>query len=395
METTTLTGNITPLDSIATLEAEWRALEADCDSSFFTSWSWIGPWLQTIGRDLEMFVYRCHRRRHEQPDQLIALCILGRSQVQRRLFQANTLALNEIRSKGRNMSIEYNGLLVHRDFEAPAWHRFILDLCAADIEWEELGLSAIPKRCFDYLNNHMLPTEIQVDEQLHPWVVDLGAADTLDRLLSRYSSRRRWHIRRAMREYEKEGEIEISAAQTKEQALRYFDRMCDLHTQRWNQIGQAGSYANPARTAFHRELINRNFERNEIQLLRVRCAERTIGYLYTFLWRGGVYGLQSGFQIEGDNIRSPGYISHCLAMVFSARQGMHSYDLMCGDSEYKKNLAQPGEPLIWCRVQRPHWKFTLENLLLRVHRRVRAIDRPKAIMANRRAPLKQASGQAG
>lgn len=387
---TTLTGNVTPLDSIAGLEVEWRALETDCDSSFFTSWSWIGPWLQTIGQGLELFVYRCYQRRHEQPDQLIALCILGRSQVQRRrLFQANTLALNEIRSKGCNMSIEYNGLLVHRDFEAQAWHRFILDLCAADIEWEELGLSAIPRRCLDYLRNQALPTEIQVDEQFYPWVADLGAADTLDQLLSRYSSRRRWHIRRAMREYEKEGAIEISAAKTTEQALRYFDQLCDLHTRRWNQIGQSGSYANPARTAFHRELIIRNFERHEIQLLRVRSSKHTIGYLYTFLWRGGVYGLQSGFRIESDNIKSPGYISHCLAMVYSAQQGLHSYDFMCGDSEYKKNLAQRGEPLIWCRVQRPHWKFTLENLLRKVHRRVRSADTPKVAAKSKNTRQKQ------
>ena len=382
----TLTGKVTPLDSIADLEIEWRALEQQCDGSFFTSWSWIGPWLQTTGRKAGLFVYRCYRRRHEQPDELIALCVLGRSRVQRRrLFQANTLALNEIRSKGCNMSIEYNSLLAHRDVEAQAWHRFILDLCAADTEWEELCLSAIPRRCFDYLQNRALPTEILVDEQLSPWIVDLGAADTLDRLLSRYSSRRRWHIRRAMREYEKEGSLEILAAKTREQALRYFDRMCDLHTRRWNQLGQSGSYANPLRTAFHRELINRNFDRGEIQLLQVRCADRIIGYLYTFLWRGGVYGLQSGFHIESDNIKSPGYISHCLAMVFSAQRGMRSYDFLCGDSEYKKNLARPGEPLVWCRLQRPHWKFTLENLLLKVHRRLRPAETPKRTVAPKRA----------
>jgi CelD/BcsL family acetyltransferase involved in cellulose biosynthesis len=78
--------------------------------------------------------------------------------------------------------------------------------------------------------------------------------------------------------------------------------------------------------------------------------------------------LQTGFTIEEDNNKRPGYMSHCLAMVLNAKQGLHHYDFMCGDADYKRALGNAEAPLVWLRLQKPRCKFAVEKLVVRAFR---------------------------
>ena len=44
--------DIVPCPPAQALAAEWQALEARADASFFQSWTWVGPRLQTAGTPL-------------------------------------------------------------------------------------------------------------------------------------------------------------------------------------------------------------------------------------------------------------------------------------------------------------------------------------------------------
>ncbi len=54
---------VEPIESRATLEAEWSALEARVPAAFFLSPAWIGTWLATLPPRLRLYRAAAHRGR--------------------------------------------------------------------------------------------------------------------------------------------------------------------------------------------------------------------------------------------------------------------------------------------------------------------------------------------
>jgi CelD/BcsL family acetyltransferase involved in cellulose biosynthesis len=249
--------------------------------------------------------------------------------------------------------------------------RFIEDADDLDKAWDEINLTNIPRQQWSSLDVQRISTRLVSDVEHVTWIAPLDEALDQDSLFRRMSANRRSKIRRTFKEYEKQGSLCVDNATSTDEALDYFRSLGVLHTQRWNRVGKPGSFANPAWVAFHEDLIVNAFPRGEIQLLRIRCGPRAIGYLYNFLWRGDVLMLQSGFASESSNILRPGYVSHMLAMQFNAHRGAKRYDFLIGDSEYKEVLADRGTTLVTGRVQRNRIKFIVEDRLVRMYRRLR------------------------
>jgi CelD/BcsL family acetyltransferase involved in cellulose biosynthesis len=314
----------------------------------------------------DLQLYQC-----SHDGELVALAIVSSATIRRRkLFSSRTISLNEVARVDLNMVIEYNGLLALPGYESRALQQLVDDL-AAQRGWDEVQLTHIPQGLWLGLRAESTDARLMVDEEHRTWVAPLDPQTDLESLYRRMSSNRRSKIRRSFKEYEKEGALTIDAASTAEQALTYFRELGVLHTHRWNRVGVGGSFAQAAWVAFHEDLISSAFALGHIQLLRIRCGERPIGYLYNFLWRGAVLMLQSGFASETSNILRPGYVSHMLAMQLNARAGATSYDFLIGDSEYKTVLAEPLAPLVSGRLQRRRLKFVLENTLVDIYRRTR------------------------
>jgi len=370
-----LRGELAPLASPAELELDWVRLQQHCDCSFFLSWSWIAAWLEILPPHAELYSYRCF-----DGEQLVALCVVGRGRIRRRgLFHSRVLTINEVRLPGFDMTIEYNDLLVARGYEAAASAHFLRDMEQLAPTWDELLLGAIPQARWRQFAAADSALRAIIDEQRTPWVAHLPTLHPDDTplfsspLFKRMSSNRRWQIKRSFKEYEKFGPLSLQAAANEAEALAFFDAMGALHTRRWNRVGRSGVFVNPHWVRFHRTLISRAFSRGEMQMLRVSCGEAAIGYIYNFLWRGRVYMLQTGLALQKSNALRPGYVSHCLAINYNAQRGLRYYDFMCGDADYKQVLGQASRPLLWVRLQRPRWKFTVENTLVAIYRRLKAL----------------------
>jgi CelD/BcsL family acetyltransferase involved in cellulose biosynthesis len=81
-----------------------------------------------------------------------------------------------------------------------------------------------------------------------------------------------------------------------------------------------------------------------------------------------VYMLQTGFSLESDNTKRPGYVSHCLAIVLNTGLGFEHYDFMCGEAEYKRTLGEESASLAWLRLHKPLLKFRLETAVEQLYR---------------------------
>jgi CelD/BcsL family acetyltransferase involved in cellulose biosynthesis len=214
--------------------------------------------------------------------------------------------------------------------------------------------------------------------------VDLAAVRDCGRgYLALLGSKTRYRIRRSCREYEKLGAIRLRRAADATEASTFLDELKALHQAYWTARGQPGAFASRYFDQFHHNLVRGAFGRGEIQLLRIDVADRPIGYVYNFLYRGRVYNYQTGFDYQvcakGDR---PGIVSHVRAIEFNAERGNAIYDFLGGDLEYKRELGTHIAGIYQVILQRDRMRFRVEDAMHTLYRRLRG-RREDAAQCNR------------
>ena len=344
------------------IEQQWLDLQDRADCSWFQSWGWVGTWLEQIAAEFHPLVVKVW-----SDNRIVGMGIFLPRHVRRRLLvRSNALFLNEYPFDGRNMVIEYNGLLADGEHMQAVYRETIAYLLRENHHIDELFFSAIADR------EPLAGIRYKILEESFTWSVRLeGHEKGIDAYLATLSKNRRGQVRRSLRLYEKQGPLQLEEAVDLHQAFEFLDGLKVLHTVRWQSKGKGGSFANPRWEAFHRALIQARFPRGEIQLLKVSLPDGVIGYLYNFIWRKRVYVLQTGFSASTDKRLMPGYVVHVMAIAHNRDKGMSVYDLMHGDSLYKQILCSRQEKLQWIVVQRNRLKFCLEDLAVKLVRALR------------------------
>ncbi len=374
---------IDPLINLSKTREIWEALEARSDSSFFLSWGWMENWLACT-------------EKQDRPDLVVffedkrpyAAFFLGKRTLGARLFPHFTGSRKIatfgaycgrylIRRRGRFLNatgdphldrihIEYNGFLSARRDPA-LWAELINHLPG---DWEELHLPGIEAAILEdrwFLNN--LPFSLVIDhDTLSPFVdLDMIRACGGD-YLSLLSRNTRGQINKAYRLWEEAGPVELEAAGNLEQGLAIFDELVSLHEATWRKRARGGAFSSPYLYGFHRRLIEKRFPHEEIQLLRILVAGKTVGCLYNFLYREKVYFYQSGFNYPGEGKLKPGLLAHVEAIRYNLARGNKTYDFLGGAERYKISLATGQNRLVWVRLQKPKVKFKIEAALKRAGR---------------------------
>jgi CelD/BcsL family acetyltransferase involved in cellulose biosynthesis len=344
------------------LEAEWRALEAEADGSFFQSWTWVGC------RVAERFT-----------DPLLLRASAAGRVVGLALFNctgpplARRLWLHETGSPAQDsVFIEYNGPLLARG------HTHLLrPMLAAALRHGRVTLSGVSDEVLRAARDvgacHRVNTRPASRVRLR------GMASDADWLAS-LSASTRYQLRRSRRSYEALGgpgsRLMACSARDVAEAWVFLDQMAALHQATWVARGKPGAFAEPAFLAFHRELLARGLPRGEAEMLKIRIAVGTeyvlLGNLYNFRWRDHIYSYQTGFNyVTCDPHRRPGLSSHHLAIGKSIQDGVGIYDFMAGQARYKASLSNDSVDMHWLELVRP---WSLYDIVLRL----RAILGPQA-----------------
>jgi CelD/BcsL family acetyltransferase involved in cellulose biosynthesis len=347
------------------VESIWRTLEADADATYFLSWPWVANWLALLPRELrlDLAVIR-------EDDRAVAACFVGRARVTRQVVACDALFLNATGTRIYDeLCVEHNGLLARRDTRVSLAE--LLTLLPGD--WHELQLPAIDAEAFGAFD-HVPGYRLKIDKEAAAPYIDLAAVRAAkDGYVSLLGSSTRSQLRRARRAV---GDVTLDIAQTEQQATEIFDEMLVLHAKRWNAKGLPGAFAEPWFEQFHRKLIADRLPHGEIQLVRARTKNGTLGCLYNFVYRGRILFYQSGLEAFEDAHVKPGFLAHAAAIEHNATAGHEIYDLLGGDARYKQQLATATARLVWARVQRPLVRFSVEDRLRAVKRAIGAALRP-------------------
>lgn len=358
--------SLTPLPERSRLQAQWQALEARSDASFFTSWAWIGVWLDTLPPDIQPRLLQAR-----QGEQTVGLALVVDGPPRQR-FGLRFCATAHLHATGRPdcdiLTVEHNDFLLDRA-QAEAVRAAMLS------HW--LGaLRGVTEVSVSGLAGAGWPAGIELSGRRkvmrEDWVrqsyaVDLQAVrDAGGDFLKCISANTRSQIRRSMKEYGQLGAITLQAASTVAQGLDWLDRLAALHQAHWVSQGQPGAFSNPFFTRFHRTLVERHLLDGGVQLLRVAVGEHDLAFLYSFVRGGRVYFYQSGLEYGLiEKHARPGLVAHVLAAQYNASQGHRVYDFMAGESRYKVNLATLDEQMTWTTLRTSAWRFDLEAALRR------------------------------
>ncbi len=358
---TTFRVQIEDATDIDTIGDMWQGLEAECELSFFQSWSWVGTWLKSLPAWTRPRLLTAYAA-----DKIVGLAILVPQRVRRHgIFFSHALFLNEAGVAKYNFVVEHNGFLLKSGSEVEILTRCLQSLVAAPKRWDELFISAVrtDSPLFQIPTLSELGLRLQVLKTSSSRYVDLAELRLSGQdYLATLSSNTRYQIRRALRKYAEMGSVKLDVASTPQQALQYFDKLKDLHQTYWIAKGRPGSFANPAWEQFHRRLIDARHAHGEIQMIRLSAGETDIGYLYNFVKNAWVYALQSGFRYDAHSAAlHPGYVSHYFAIEHNLTHGAAIYDFLAGDAQYKSSLSQKEHTLAWIVLQRKRWKFMLED----------------------------------
>ncbi|MFT3857350.1 MAG: GNAT family N-acetyltransferase [Aquabacterium sp.] len=331
-----------PLPPPETLAAWWRALEAQADTTFFTTWSWMACWLDVLPSNLDLRLLKA-----TQGEKTVGLGIVvrGKATLMKHLpvacWRLHTTGVEEL----DELTIEYNGFLVDRqcrDEVTEAMLRHLLFKSSArrlDIDCSQGLYADQVKR----LGKAVVVHSTARDSSL----VDLQAVrEAKGGYASLLSANTRSQLRRSMNAYQALGPLALHAAPDEASALAYLEGLRALHDQAWKARGMTTAFANStAAHRFHESLIRRAFGRGEIQLLRITAGDQDLGYLYNFRYRGRIAFYQSGLRyglLEKHD--KPGMVCHALAVEHNAREGEQLYDFLAGNHRYKASLATHSEP---------------------------------------------------
>jgi CelD/BcsL family acetyltransferase involved in cellulose biosynthesis len=358
---------VEPLAHPEALAKEWLALEACADASFFTSWGWIGTWLDAVLPRTRAGVLRV-----ERGVRTLGLGLLVERRARRRLVVASHAAHLHETGDARldRLTIEHNGLLCARGAEA-AVARAALAWLAGELRarrWDELHLPGVSPAWEAAARASGAPLLVW-KRQRSPWVdLERVRACGGDPVAAIDAPRRRRRVRRALRLCAAGGVLRAEPARTLDEALAFLDQLIALHEARWRG---AGAFASSFHREFHRALVRRRFEAGEIQLLRLLAGERVLGYDYNFVHRGRVLAYQWGLAAPPDTRAAPGIAAEVLGIAWNAAQGARVYDFLHGDERYKGLLASAHDERLWLVLQRPRLLFRAENALRRLRRALR------------------------
>jgi CelD/BcsL family acetyltransferase involved in cellulose biosynthesis len=368
-----------PVPAIEELAPLWRELQARSNPSFFLSWSWIRCWLQWLPAEFspELLEVREH-------DQTLALAIFVPAKLRRArgLIRSRSLHLHATGiERFDELTIEHNGVLAARTFEARATNAMVDYLLASDGQWDELVLDGIDP---DYLpqDARTAPAIELVSREVPVHRIDLQAVRVSNGgYLALLGNNTRYQIRASTRRIEQTGPLELRAAGSVDEALAYFEALMHLSSQRWRSRGRKGSFDEPEFVRFHRALIASAFDAGTIQLLCIKAGGLAFGYLYNFVYEGSVLVYQFGIDYQRfEPSVQPGLVAQRLAIEHNATAGHLTYSLLAGDALYKRRLATESQRMYWTVLQRRRWRFSVERWLIQTKRALsRQIDAKPAM----------------
>jgi len=344
---------ITDIKQDIMLENEWRALTDvnfdlinSCNNKAlpcFMSWEWLSQWLKTYQDYIIELKIVCVMHNNEYV--AIAPFYISKN----RTLGITTKTLSFIATnEPENCEVASEFI----DIAYSTKHKQqIIELLTSQLS----NLTDITQFNFKELNKHSLvytlcqklksPT-IAYKEQITGYQFYTNITEPYQ-----YSTSFLKKKKRILNKFEKLGKTQhcqFIIANEKTQALKLYKVLIQLHQKRWQQKNKQGVFANNYFYEFHKNFIERSFDKNMIVLSAIQIDNQIISVNYSIKWQNILYFYQSGIdELYKPNL-SPGLLNHLLLIQYCNEQSIQQYNLLksAKKNDYKSQFSQLGDELI-------------------------------------------------
>jgi len=318
---------------LASIEADWRAFEANADCTAFQTFDWLSAWFRNIGV-------------HEASQPAI---VIGR-------YEGTILFLMPFATEGSagllkitwlgSFLCNYNGPVLAHDFA-----RRVSSLQFAQI-WQDIQALLRQRLGHDIVDLEKMP--MTIGEQANPfctmrvtphvndaYMTEVGG-DWEAYYAAKRSSATRRNDRKKRRRLAEHGETRFITAVTRDEVIRCVDALIDEKRRSYAKLGVANMFERPGYRNFLIDLATGAQSSHLTHVSRVDVGDMTAAANFGLMYRGRYYYILAGYD-DGELARfGPGAIQLQDVMRYAAENDCPLFDFTIGDEPYKRE---------WCDVE--------------------------------------------
>ena len=330
---------------LASIEADWRAFEANADCTVFQTFDWLSTWFRNIG------VHEAGQPaivigRHEGTTLFLMPFALERSAGLRKITWLGSFLCN------------YNGPVLARDFS----HR-VSPWQFAQV-WQDIQSLLLQQIGHDIVDLEKMPTTI--GEQANPFCAMRVTPHVNDAYLTAlggdweayYAARRSASTRKTDRKKRKRladhGETRFITAGNRDDVVRSVDALIDEKRRSYAKLGVANMFERPGYRDFFLDLATGAQSSRLTHVSRVDVGEMTAAANFGLMYRGRYYYILAGYD-DGELARfGPGAVQLRDVMRYAAEHNCPLFDFTIGDEPYKRD---------WCDTEQQLFDYSAATTL--------------------------------
>ena len=318
--------NVACVNSLDDLRPFGDRIDALTELPFLQS-TWMFPWIET----------HC--------SQQCKLYFLVVENTANEVIGFAPLVLRDSLKRGRHFGFVGSGKTCADYMTFPAKSGFENDVNAAIVQWllqhDELwdrieldGVEASNQRLSDFVTSMKRERcRVGVIETLPSFRMKLPT--NWDELLGSLSKNNRKKYRRQARALE--GKSQLHEATDTESLVAGMRILEQLHTARWNSLGQGGCFATPGFGEFLNRMAKEKLEAGNLSLIWLTYQGKPIAADIGYFGEGGLFTYQGGISPDHLDLDPGRAIIKC-QMETAMRRGANFMDFLRGDEPYKSRF---------------------------------------------------------
>lgn len=332
---------VSTLEDFIALEQDWNELYKKSErSTIFSSWDWLITWWEVFqNTDKRDLLIICSYKEN----QLIGIAPL---QIEKSyplsFLQGKTLRFIGSSSKNEIMT-ELSDFIVSPDHER-AFTDAVSDFLAENkklwnfADFQFIQENALVLDCFNRSDAKIYKQKIEYGVRF--LIPKLSSSDDYQNLISK---RKRKDFSRINRVLERDGGSVTEVIEQTEQIEPMFNRLGDMHRERWEGKLDSCVFDMPEFREFHLKILERLFPKGKANISTLLLQDQALSSMYTFEDKGQVHYYQSGFYNEHKNKYSPLFVLICKLIGQTSEDGKRFDFMFDEDPESYKGHQYRGE----------------------------------------------------
>jgi len=327
---------------------EWsRLLDEASESEIFLSPEWIIAWMRHYGDEREALLITAR----DESGTLVGLAPFYRRRLGPGVL-SRSLVLSFLGDEG--VGSEYLGILARKAAE----EEFLSALTRVmEGEWALADLRGLRENhpsadLLIRLFGARAPD--RVHRERHP-CSSVPLPGDYEAYLNSLPTKFRTTVRYRTNKLTKNFKVRLLRTGREEELDGHLERLFEMHQGRWEAEGHPGSFYNPRKRAFYREIADGFLRRGWLRFYHLEVDGVIRAAQFGFAFRGVLHSLQEAFDLHfrPRGVGGVGVVLRGMAIRESIAEGLESYDFLGGVEEYKTRWGTTSHFVRHARIGAP------------------------------------------